>query len=163
MVGLAWMDGGARSLYTKKKVQTPADLKGMKVRMMGNPLFVDTMNAMGGNGISMGYGEVFSALQTGVIDGAENNPPSLFTSNHYTAGTKFYAQTNHLIIPEILVMSKVTGTNSARTQTRPLVKKLKRAKRSWSSAAVGQERGRLLRQAQSRWRGVCGGGSKTLL
>ncbi|UUZ68571.1 TRAP transporter substrate-binding protein DctP [Polaromonas sp. P2-4] len=80
----------------------------MKVRMMGNPLFVDTMNAMGGNGISMAYGEVFSALQTGVIDGAENNPPSMFTSNHYTTGAKYYAQTNHLIIPEILVMSKVT-------------------------------------------------------
>jgi tripartite ATP-independent transporter DctP family solute receptor len=84
LVALGWMDGGSRSLYTKKKVTTPADLKGVKVRMMGNPLFVDTMNAMGGNGISMAYGEVFSALQTGVIDGAENNPPSLFTSNHYT-------------------------------------------------------------------------------
>ena len=108
MVALGWMDGGSRSLYTKKPVKTPADLKGMKVRMMGNPLFVDTMNAMGGNGISMGYGEVFSALQTGVIDGAENNPPSMFTSNHYTTGTKYYAQTNHLIIPEIFVMSKVT-------------------------------------------------------
>jgi tripartite ATP-independent transporter DctP family solute receptor len=108
MVALGWMDGGSRSLYTKKRVVTPADLKGLKVRMMGNPLFVDTMNAMGGNGIAMGYGEVFSALQTGVLDGAENNPPSMFTSNHYNAGTKFYAQTNHLIIPEIFVMSKVT-------------------------------------------------------
>ena len=108
MVALGWMDGGSRSLYTKKLVKTPADLKGQKVRMMGNPLFVDTMNAMGGNGIAMGYGEVFSALQTGVLDGAENNPPSMFTSNHYNAGTKFYAQTNHLIIPEIFVMSRVT-------------------------------------------------------
>jgi TRAP-type C4-dicarboxylate transport system substrate-binding protein len=89
-------------------VRTPVDLKGQKVRMMGNPLFVDTMNAMGGNGIAMGYGEVFSALQTGVLDGAENNPPSMFTSNHYNAGAKYYAQTNHLIIPEIFVMSKVT-------------------------------------------------------
>lgn len=108
MVALGWMDGGSRSLYTKKPVRTPADLKGQKVRMMGNPLFVDTMNAMGGNGIAMGYGEVFSALQTGVLDGAENNPPSMFTSNHYNAGAKFYSQTNHLIIPEIFVMSKVT-------------------------------------------------------
>jgi tripartite ATP-independent transporter DctP family solute receptor len=107
LVALAWQDGGSRSLYTKKPVRTPADLKGQKVRMMGNPLFVDTMNALGGNGIAMGYGEVFSALQTGVIDGAENNPPSMFTSNHYTTGAKFYAQTNHLIIPELLVMSKV--------------------------------------------------------
>jgi TRAP-type C4-dicarboxylate transport system substrate-binding protein len=108
MVALGWMDGGSRSLYTKKPVRTPADLKGMKVRMMGNPLFVDTMNALGGNGIAMGYGEVFSALQTGVIDGAENNPPSMFTSNHYSTGTKYYAQTHHLIIPEIFVMSRVT-------------------------------------------------------
>lgn len=108
LVALAWMDGGSRSLYTKKPVRTPADLKGQKVRMMGNPLFVDTMNALGGNGIAMSYGEVYSALQTGVIDGAENNPPSMFTSNHYTTGAKFYAQTNHLIIPELLVMSKVT-------------------------------------------------------
>jgi len=108
LVALAWMDGGSRSLYTKKAVRKLEDLKGQKVRMMGNPLFVDTMNALGGNGIAMGYGEVFSALQTGVIDGAENNPPSMFTSNHYTTGAKFYAQTHHLIIPEILVMSKVT-------------------------------------------------------
>jgi tripartite ATP-independent transporter DctP family solute receptor len=108
LIGLAWMDGGARSLYTKKAVRKPEDLKGQKVRMMGNPLFVDTMNAMGGNGISMGYGEVFTALQTGVIDGAENNPPSLYTANHFKAGAKYYTQTNHLIIPEILVMSKVS-------------------------------------------------------
>jgi tripartite ATP-independent transporter DctP family solute receptor len=108
LVGLAWMDGGSRSLYTKTPVRKPEDLKGQKIRMMGNPLFVDTMNAMGGNGISMGYGEVFTALQTGVIDGAENNPPSLYTANHFKAGAKYYTQTNHLIIPEILVMSKVT-------------------------------------------------------
>lgn len=108
LVALGWMDGGSRSLYTKAPVRTPADLKGMKIRMMGNPLFVDTMNAMGGNGISMAYGEVFGALQTGVIDGAENNPPSYFTANHYSTPAKYYAQTNHLIIPEIFVMSKVT-------------------------------------------------------
>jgi tripartite ATP-independent transporter DctP family solute receptor len=108
LVALGWMDSGSRSLYTKKPVRKMEDLKGQKIRMMGNPLFVDTMNAMGGNGISMGHTEVFSALQTGVIDGAENNPPTLFTSNQYTAGIKYYTQTHHLIIPEIFVMSKVT-------------------------------------------------------
>ncbi|RZJ02360.1 MAG: TRAP transporter substrate-binding protein [Rubrivivax sp.] len=107
LVALAWQDGGSRSLYTKKPVRTMADLKGQKIRMMGNPLFVDTMNALGGNGIAMGYGEVYSALQTGVLDGAENNPPSMFTSNHFTTGAKYYSQTNHLIIPEMVVMSKV--------------------------------------------------------
>ena len=108
LVGLAWMDGGSRSLYTKKPVRKPEDLKGQKIRMMGNPVFVDTMNAMGGNGIAMGFGEVFSALQTGVLDGAENNPPSFYTTNHFKAGARYYTQTNHLIIPEILVMSKIT-------------------------------------------------------
>ena len=107
LVALGYMDSGSRSLYTKKPVRKPEDLKGQKIRMMGNPLFVDTMNAMGGNGISMGHTEVFGALQTGVIDGAENNPPTLFTSNQYTT-VKYYTQTNHLIIPEIFVMSKVT-------------------------------------------------------
>ena len=125
MVALGWMDGGSRSLYTKKPVRTPADLKGQKVRMMGNPLFVDTMNAMGGNGISMGYAEVYSALQTGVVDGAENNPPSLFTSNHYTTGTKYYAQTNHLIIPEIFVMSKIAWDKLSKDE-QALMKKFSR-------------------------------------
>ncbi len=125
LVGLGWMDGGARSLYTKKPVRTPADLKGQKVRMMGNPLFVDTMNAMGGNGIAMAYGEVFTSLQTGVIDGAENNPPSYFTANHYNTPAKYYSQTNHLIIPEILVMSKVTW-DKLTPADQTLVKKLAR-------------------------------------
>jgi tripartite ATP-independent transporter DctP family solute receptor len=125
LVGLAWMDGGSRSLYTKKPVRKPEDLKGQKIRMMGNPLFVETMNAMGGNGISMGYGEVFSALQTGVIDGAENNPPSLFTANHFKTGAKFYTQTNHLIIPEIVVMSKVTWDRLSRDD-QALVRRLAR-------------------------------------
>ena len=125
LVALGWMDGGSRSLYTKKPVRTPADLKGQKIRMMGNPLFVDTMNAMGGNGISMGYGEVFTAIQTGVVDGAENNPPSLFTAKHYQAGAKYYTQTNHLIIPEIFVMSKVTWDKLSKDD-QALVKKFSR-------------------------------------
>jgi tripartite ATP-independent transporter DctP family solute receptor len=125
LVALAWMDGGSRSLYTKKPVRTPADLKGQKIRMMGNPLFVDTMNAMGGNGIAMGYGEVFTAIQTGVVDGAENNPPSLYTANHFKAGAKYYTQTNHLIIPELLVMSKVAWDKLSPAD-QALVKKLGR-------------------------------------
>ena len=125
LVGLGFMDGGSRSLYTKKKVTTPADLKGQKVRMMGNPLFVDTMNAMGGNGIAMAYGEVFTALQTGVIDGAENNPPSYVTANHYNTPAKYYAQTNHLIIPEIFVMSKISYDKLSKAD-QDLVKKLSR-------------------------------------
>ncbi len=125
LVALGWMDGGSRSLYTKKPVRKPEDLKGQKIRMMGNPLFVDTMNAMGGNGISMGYGEVFTAIQTGVVDGAENNPPSLYTANHYQAGAKYYTQTHHLIIPEIFVMSRISWDKLGKDD-QALVKKFAR-------------------------------------
>jgi tripartite ATP-independent transporter DctP family solute receptor len=107
LVALGWMDGGTRNLYTKKPVRSPEDLKGMKIRMIGNPVFLDTMNAMGGNGISMDTSEVFSALQTGVVDGAENNPPTMLEHNHYQIA-KYYTLTGHLIIPELLVMSKTT-------------------------------------------------------
>ena len=106
LVALGWMDAGTRNVYAKKPVSKPADLKGMKIRMMGNPLFVETMNAMGGNGISMGFGELYQALQTGVVDGAENNPPTIVTHKHHEIA-KFYSLTGHLIIPEIFVFSKV--------------------------------------------------------
>jgi len=108
LVGLLWMDAGARSLYdTKKPIRTIEDLKGMKFRVMGNPMFVDMMTALGGNGVSMGYDQVFNALQTGVVDGAENNPPSFVFDNHYTVA-KYYTLDEHLIVPEIVVMSKKT-------------------------------------------------------
>src|SRR5687768_1347362 len=109
LVGLGWMDAGTRNVYTDKPVTKPADLKGLKIRMMGNPLFVETMNAMGGNGIAMGFNELHQALQTGVVDGAENNEPTLFAQNHYqTPKGKVYSLTGHLIIPEIFVYSKAS-------------------------------------------------------
>ncbi len=105
LIVLGWMDAGTRNVYSNKPVTKPEDLKGMKIRMMGNPIFVETMNAMGGNGISMGFNELYGALQTGVVDGAENNPPTLLAQNHYTV-SKVYSLTGHLIIPEIFVFSK---------------------------------------------------------
>ena len=82
LVVLGWMDAGTRSVYSHKPATKPEDLKGQKIRMMGNPLFVETMNAMGGNGVAMGFNELYGALQTGVVDGAENNPPTLLAQNH---------------------------------------------------------------------------------
>jgi tripartite ATP-independent transporter DctP family solute receptor len=125
LVGLCWMDAGARSLYdTKKPIKSIADLKGLKVRVMGNPMFVDMMNALGGNGVAMGYDQVFSALQTGVVDGAENNPPSFVFDNHYQVA-KYYSLTEHLIVPEILVLSRKTW-DALSAQDRDLVKKFAR-------------------------------------
>jgi tripartite ATP-independent transporter DctP family solute receptor len=125
LVALCWMDSGARSLYnTKHPIKGIEDVKGLKFRVIGNPIFVDMMNALGGNGISMGYDQVFSALQTGVIDGAENNMPSYVFSNHYTAA-KYVTLTEHLIIPEMLVFSKrIWNTLSADDQS--LIKKFAR-------------------------------------
>ena len=124
LIALGWMDSGTRNIYAKKAVTAPGDLKGMKIRMMGNPLFVDTMNAMGGNGVAMGFNELYSALQTGVVDGAENNPPTLLAQNHYTV-SKVYSLTGHLIIPEIFVFSKRTW-DALSKDDQALVKKLSR-------------------------------------
>jgi tripartite ATP-independent transporter DctP family solute receptor len=108
LIGLCWMDAGARSFYdTKHPIKSIDDLKGLKMRVIGNPMFVDMGNALGANAIAMGYDQVFSALQTGVIDGAENNPPSFVFDNHYQVA-KFYTLTEHLIVPEILVFSRKT-------------------------------------------------------
>jgi tripartite ATP-independent transporter DctP family solute receptor len=106
LVGLCWMDSGARNMYdTKRPIRDVDDLKGLKMRVMGNPMFVDMMNALGGNGVAMGYDQVFTALQTGVVDGAENNQPSFVFDNHYQVA-HYYSLTEHLILPEILVFSK---------------------------------------------------------
>ncbi len=125
LVGLCWMDAGARSVYdTKRPIQTLADLKGLKIRVIGNPMFVDMMNALGGNGVAMGYDQVFSALQTGVIDGAENNPPSFVFDNHYQVA-KYYTLTEHLIVPEMLVFSRRTW-NTMSKDDQALVRRLAR-------------------------------------
>ncbi|MBC9000002.1 TRAP transporter substrate-binding protein [Pseudomonas sp. N40(2020)] len=125
LVALAWMDGGTRNIYTKKPVRKLEDLKGMKIRVQGNPMFIETINAMGGNGIAMDTGEIFSALQTGVIDGAENNPPTLLEHNHFQ-NAKFYSLTGHLILPEPIVMSKITWEKLTPDQ-QTLVKKAAKA------------------------------------
>jgi len=125
LVGLCWMDAGARSFYdTKHPIKSLADLKGLKIRVIGNPMFVDMANALGANGVAMGYDQVFSALQTGVVDGAENNPPSYVFDNHYQVA-KFYSLSQHLIVPEMLVYSKASWAQLS-ADDRTLIKKLSR-------------------------------------
>src|SRR5260370_40220994 len=100
------MNAGSRNGYNSKKpIKSVEDLKGLKIRMMGNPVFVDTMNSLGGNGVAMGYDQLVSALQSGVVDGAENNEPSYETGQHYRYA-KYYSRTGHLMIPELLIYSK---------------------------------------------------------
>ncbi len=106
LVTLCYYDSGARSIYTReRKVQTPDDMKGQKIRVQQSDMWVALMRAFGANATPLPYGEVYSALQTGVVDGAENNWPSYQTSRHFEVA-KHYALTEHSLTPEILAMSK---------------------------------------------------------
>jgi tripartite ATP-independent transporter DctP family solute receptor len=106
LIGLAFYDAGARSIYNRSKpVDSIDDLEGMRIRVMQSDVFVDMTQALGANATPMPYGEVYSSIQTGVIDGAENNWPSYESSGHYEVAG-FYTLTEHLIVPEVLVMSK---------------------------------------------------------
>jgi tripartite ATP-independent transporter DctP family solute receptor len=126
LIGLCWMNAGTRNVYSKKPVRAVADLKGQKIRMMGNPIFVDTMNALGGNGVAMGFDQLTTAMQTGVVDGAENNYPTYTTSQHYRYA-KYFSLTGHLMIPEVLVFSKKIWTTLSKDDQALIVKFAKEA------------------------------------
>jgi tripartite ATP-independent transporter DctP family solute receptor len=106
LIGLAFYDAGARSIYNRSRpVDSIDDLQGMRIRVMQSDVFVDMTQALGANATPMPYGEVYSSIQTGVIDGAENNWPSYESSGHFEVAG-YYTLTEHLIVPEVLVMSK---------------------------------------------------------
>ena len=108
LVGLAYYDSGSRSFYNSQKPITSIDdIEGMKFRVMQSDVFVDMVDALGGNATPMPYGEVYSSIQTGVIDGAENNWPSFESSGHFEVAGH-YTLDQHLIVPEVLVMSKAS-------------------------------------------------------
>jgi len=102
--GLCFYDAGSRSFYSKNKpIKTPADLDGLKIRVMNHQMSVDMVNEMGGSATPMAYGELYTALQQGVVDGAENNPPSFVTSRHFEI-CKYYTLDEHSSIPDVLVI-----------------------------------------------------------
>ena len=105
LVGLCFYDSGARSFYSKKPIRSMADLKGMKIRVIQSDLFVAMVEALGANPTPMPYGEVYTALKTGIVDAAENNWPSYESSRHFEAA-KFYTLDEHSLAPEVLVFSK---------------------------------------------------------
>jgi tripartite ATP-independent transporter DctP family solute receptor len=105
--GLTYYDAGSRSFYTKSKpIEHPDDLIGMKIRVMASITAVGMVRALGGSPTPISWGELYTALQSGVVDGAENNPPSLYTSRHYEV-CKFYSLDEHTTIPDVLVISEV--------------------------------------------------------
>jgi tripartite ATP-independent transporter DctP family solute receptor len=101
---LAYLDSGSRNFFTQKAVRTPDDLKGQKIRVMASPVMVNTMKAMGATGVPVAWAELYTALQTGVVDGAENNHPSVVAKKFYEV-SKFYTLDEHMRIPDVLIMS----------------------------------------------------------
>ncbi|NNE87668.1 MAG: TRAP transporter substrate-binding protein [Silicimonas sp.] len=105
---LAWYDAGARSFYNgDKAINTPADVEGMKVRVMNNDLFTGMIAELGGNPSPMAFAEVYQALKTGVVDGAENNWPSYESTGHFEVAG-YYSLSQHLIIPECICINTDT-------------------------------------------------------
>jgi hypothetical protein len=101
--GVAWLDAGSRSFYTKnKQINSPADLKGLKIRVQQSPTNVRMMDLLGSSASPMGFGEVYTALQSGIIDGAENNEMAL-TDNGHGEVCKYYSYDMHQMVPDIVI------------------------------------------------------------
>lgn len=103
--GLTYFDAGSRSFYTKDTpIETPADLKGLKIRVMQSPTAINLIKSLGGSPTPVSWGELYTSLQQGVVEGAENNLPSFYTSRHYEI-CKNFSMDEHSAIPDILVIS----------------------------------------------------------
>src|SRR6187455_2058378 len=149
LIGLCWMNAGTRNVYNSKKpIQTVDDLKGLKIRMMGNPVFVDTMNSLGGNGVAMGFDQLINAMQTGVVDGAENNYPSYESGQHYRYA-KYYSKTGHLMIPEILVFSKKIWDELSKDDQALILKVAKEAQQEERKLWYDREKESLKKMAEA--------------
>ncbi|MBD1577518.1 MULTISPECIES: TRAP transporter substrate-binding protein [Vibrio] len=109
-IGLAFLDAGERSFYADKPIKEPSDLKGMKIRVQNSPISIDTMKALGATAVPLPYGELYSALQQGVVDGAENNIPSYYSSRHYEV-KKYFSYDMHTMVPDVLVVSTTVWNN----------------------------------------------------
>ncbi|MGQ1947915.1 TRAP transporter substrate-binding protein [Geofilum sp. OHC36d9] len=121
--GLCFYDAGARSFYASKPINTPADLAGLKIRVMQSITAVEMIKAMGGSATPVSWGELYTALQSKVVDGAENNPPSFYLSHHYEV-CHYYTLNEHTMIPDVLLMSTHAW------------KKLNEQERKWMDQAV---------------------------
>ncbi len=105
--GLCFYDAGARSFYAKKAINQPSDLRGQKIRVMPSITATEMVKALGGSSTPISWGELYTALQSGVVDGAENNPPSFYLSRHYEV-CKFYSLNEHTMIPDVVIISTHT-------------------------------------------------------
>lgn len=105
MLGLCYYDSGSRSFYTKTRaIRSPEDLKGLKIRVQESPMAFALIRAFGASATPISFGELYTALQQGVVDGAENNPPSFHLARHYEV-CKFYSLDEHTTVPDVVIVS----------------------------------------------------------
>lgn len=101
--GLGYYDAGSRSFYSKERpIEHPDDLEGLKIRVMESVTAIEMVNSFGGSPTPISWGELYTSLQQGVVDGAENNPPSFYLSRHYEV-CKFYSLNEHTFSPDVLI------------------------------------------------------------
>ncbi len=106
LIGLGYYEAGSRSFYTKDKpINTPEDLKGMKIRVQRSPVAIDLLKALGASPTPIAWGELYTALQQGTVDGAENNPPSVVSAHHYEV-CKYYSLDEHAAPMDVILVSK---------------------------------------------------------
>lgn len=106
--GLAYFDSGARSFYTiNRPVRTPEDLRGLKIRVQKSPIAVEMMKTFGGSATPVDWGELYTALQSNVVDGAENNPPSVTTAFHHEVA-RYFSVNEHTMCPDVIIISLAT-------------------------------------------------------
>lgn len=122
--GMCFYDAGSRSFYTiDKPVNTPEDLTGKKIRVMKSPTAVSMMKEFGASPTPISWGELYTALQSGVVDGAENNPPSFYLSHHYEV-CKYFTLNEHTSVPDVMIISK------------PIYDKLTKQEQAWLNQAI---------------------------
>ena len=136
--GLTFYDAGSRSFYTKDKpIRSPDDLAGLKIRTLESITQVQMVNALGGSATPISWGELYTALQQGVVDGAENNPPSFYTSRHYEV-CRYYSLDEHTGIPDVLLISTIVWNKLTGQQrdwlTRAAIESAKYQKALWKTA-----------------------------
>lgn len=126
MRGLSYLDAGSRNFYsTSRPIDSPSDLRGMKIRVMNDPIAIAMIEAMGGAATPIAWGELYSALQQGVVDAAENNPPSYMSESHYEA-CPYFSFDEHTRIPDVIVISSATWN------------RLSNQERSWLEQAAAE-------------------------
>ena len=149
IIALAWYDAGARSVYATRPIRTPADLRGMKIRVQTSDLWIDLMRALGANPTPLPFGEVFTSLQSGVIDGAENNWPSYESTRHFEVA-RFFTTTEHSNVPEVLAVSRQRW-GRLNEQERTILRDAARESAAFQRQLWAE------REVQSRQRVVAGG------